>query len=440
MHLLPIFCAVVIGTTLVASCTSVPPQRRVEKATGNRYDFTLKMRPENGFVQAQGEIQISVAQPQKVVQFLLASGLKVRRAGGPQVAEFTQKKGGLSGDTLTLTLRTTAVPGRHIKLQLAYAGQVETLKLPQAIHSLGASWTEITEQMGIVPLLCAAPITQRSTYRLSIEVADSYDVVGSGKVQRAGRGGWTMQEQEAAHFALFIAPKFYFVQAPTSPNLEVQVVQTSVPDSTGRDLAALATRSAAFYNELFGPANRLAQLRVVVPPKQAMVLGKTWSYAVPGEKNGSVIRVEPGATREQMFYSVGHESAHHWWNFAPYRNTDYQSYLNEGFAEYSCLRFYRHEYGDAAFLQLIARYQVIAERLQPVPQMAADLPLKVRNQFTYIKTAYTLYLLENRIGQLAMQQLLRETLAAAPQSHETWLAVLERSAGKPARSYFEANF
>jgi hypothetical protein len=51
-------------------------------------------------------------------------------------------------------------------------------------------------------------------------------------------------------------------------------------------------------------------------------------------------RLRAGFTKhltEQRLYTIGHEVAHHWWHASPYPNSQFQSYLNEGFAEYACL-------------------------------------------------------------------------------------------------------
>lgn len=219
----------------------------------------------------------------------------------------------------------------------------------------------------------------------------------------------------------------------------MRVVQPGGVDSSAQRLGTLAVRAVTFYNAQYG-ARRLHRLYLVVPPASQQQAGQTWSYALPGGRSSSLVRVEFGANAEQTFYTIGHEVAHHWWHASPYSNSQFQSYLNEGFAEYACLCFYRATHGETAFATLLARYRAIAETLPPVPQMAADLPLKTRNQFIYIKAAYSLFLLEARLGQPAMRHLLRQAAREQPASHAAWLTLVERSAGRPARLFFEARF
>lgn len=406
----------------------------------DRYTFKLAIDPTQGLLRAQGEIQFHLAPQQTKVQFLLAAGLAVSAVTGPQVATFVQTTGAPKSDTLTITLRQPLAAAGVLRVRVAYGGRVQTTQLPQGIDFFQPAWTELTDRTGLVPAPCEAPLQRRGRYTFSLQVPPAYAVVGSEQVRRTSPGNWTLKTPPTSHFALYIAPTFYTAPASTARVARVQVLQTSVPDTLTRRLGALATRAALFYNTLYGGVKPLHQLRLVVPPTRAILPGQTWSYAVPGGKAETLVRVEPGAMGEDTFYIIGHEVAHHWWHYAAYPNANFQSYLNEGFAEYACLCFYRAEYGEAAFTRLLARYRTIAERLPPVPQMGPDLPVKARNQFTYIKTAYTLYLLEARLGRPGMRQLLRQTLQQPPTSHDAWLAQLERSAGRPARQFFEAIF
>jgi hypothetical protein len=399
----------------------------------------LRLDPRTGTVQAHGTWHVQAGPLPANLHFLLAPGLVVQAAQGPRVLGFSQRPGTRSGDTLTLRLRPSGQHVAPLRFHLAYAGRVAASPLPQAIHAWSASWLELTERLGLLPLRCQVPLTQRTTYSLHVELPPGYDLVGSGRVRRPRAGHWTLHQRATRQLGLFGAPGLARWRAPSPRGLAVWVVQPGAVDTIAQRLATLAVRAATFYNAQYG-ARRLRQLCLVIPPPSAQLSGQTWSYALPGKGSRSVVRVEPGANAEQMFYTIGHEVAHHWWHASPYPNSQFQSYLNEGFAEYACLSFYRATYGEVAFAALLARYRAIAETLPPVPEMAPDLPLKTRNQFIYIKTAYTLWLLETYLGQAAMRQLLRQAVREQPASHAAWLALVERSVGPPVRVFFEAHF
>ncbi len=426
-----------LGTSLTSHGTSLTKTNFPPLV--DRCRMALVLDPRTGNVQAQGSWRVQASPRPTTLQFLLAPGLIVQTVHGSQIQAFAQRSGTRNGDTLTISLRPTARSGASIRFQLAYAGRVAASPLPQAIHSWSASWVELTERLGLLPLRCRAPLTQLTAYALHLQLPPDYDLVGSGQVRRQRVGTWTLHQQAARQLGLFGAPDLATWRARSPRGLAVRVVQPGEVDSSAQRLGTLAVRAATFYNAQYG-ARRLHRLCLVIPPASQQLAGQTWSYALPGEGNYSLVRVEPGANTEQTFYTIGHEVAHHWWHASPYPNSQFQSYLNEGFAEYACLGFYRATYGEAAFAALLTRYRIIAEPLPPVPQMAVDLSLKARNQFIYIKTAYTLWLLERQLGQPAMQRLLRQAVREQPASHAAWLALVERSAGRPARLFFEAHF
>ena len=399
----------------------------------------LMLDPRTGTVQAHGTWQVRVVSLPTKLQFLLAPGLVVQTVRGPQIDAFAQQPGTRNGDTLTISLRPAERGETSIRFYLVYAGRVAASPLPQAIHSWSAPWLELTERFAMVPLRCRAPLAQRTTYALHVQLPVGYNLIGPGRVRHPRARTWTLRQPATRQLGLFGAPDLAMWRAPSPSGLAVRVVQAGGVDSSGQCLGTLAGRAATFYNAQYG-VRHLRQLCLVVPPRSAQVASQTWSYAVPGDYHRSLVRVEPGGNAEQTFYTIGHEVAHHWWHASPYPNSQFQSYLNEGFAEYACLCFYRATYGEAAFASLLARYRVLAETLPPVSQMAPDLPLKTRNQFIYVKAAYTLYLLERQLGQSAMRQLLRQAAREQPASHTAWLALVERSAGRPARLFFEAHF
>jgi hypothetical protein len=335
----------------------------------------LVLDPRTGTVQAHGTWRVQVVPLSTKLQFLLAPGLVVQAVRGRQVSAFNQRPGTRSGDTLTVSLRPTGWAATSLRFHPAYAGQVAAGPLPQTIHAWSAPWVEVTERLGLLPLRCHAPLTQRTTYALQVQFPAGYNLVGSGRVRPQRASTWTLHQRTTRQLGLFGAPNLASWQAPSPHGLAVRVVQVGEVDSSSQRLGTLAERAVTFYNAQYG-ARRLHHLCLVVPPSSAQVAGQTWSYALPGDHHHSLVRVELGANAEQTLYTIGHEVAHHWWHASPYPNSQFQSYLNEGFAECACLCFYRATFGETAFASLLVRYRVIAETLPPVPQMPADLTLK----------------------------------------------------------------
>lgn len=175
----------------------------------------LVLDPRTGNVRAQGTWRVQAAPLLTILYFLLAPGLVVQTVRGPQISAFTQRAGTRSGDTLAISLRPTKRVRASIRFQLAYAGRVAASSLPQAIHAWSAPWLELTERLGLLPLRCYAPLTQRTTYVLHLQLPPDYDLVGSGRVRRRRAGTWTLHQRATRQLGLFGAPDLATWRAPS---------------------------------------------------------------------------------------------------------------------------------------------------------------------------------------------------------------------------------
>ncbi|RZK17784.1 MAG: hypothetical protein EOO56_17250 [Hymenobacter sp.] len=207
----------------------------------------VRLDPRTGTVQAYGTWHIQAGSLPANLHFLLAPGLVVQAVQGSRILGFSQRLGTRSGDTLTLRLRPSGQPVAPLRFHLAYAGRVAASPLPQAIHAWSASWLELTERLGLLPLRCQVPLTQRTTYSLHVELPLGYDLVGSGRVRHPRAGHWTLHQRATRQLGLFGAPGLARWRAPSPRGLAVWVVQPGAVDTIAQRLATLAVRAATFY-------------------------------------------------------------------------------------------------------------------------------------------------------------------------------------------------
>ncbi|TGE21461.1 hypothetical protein E5K00_14340 [Hymenobacter aquaticus] len=396
----------------------------------------MRVEPDRHWVESDTRLDFACAQPLDSIRLVLQGDMVVKRVQGRQVAGFrTIADPTNQRDTLVVRFRESMPAGRRVLLRVAAEGEVMEAHLSSAVNSFSPAWTEWTEQTAIIPTVLLSGSAARFAYELQMALPVDYTLQAAGRVVAVRAGRWVVKDSIGGHFGVYFAKPLQQRQTRVQ-GITLAITQPAGADSVRQQVVATAAAAATFYNALLGPQQQLTYVKMIVPPRPGSGAPAGWSYAVPG----GIIRLQLTGNRVNDFYSIGHELAHQWWYAAPFSNTNYQSFLNEGFAEYCCLLFYRSEFGQEAFAQLLTRYQRIAESLGSIRLMPGGLAEKQRNQYTYIKAAYTLYQLEQKIGAPAMQRLLQEALRQHPQSYQQWLELVEQQQGPAARQFYESVF
>jgi len=410
---------------------------RVQKPIGvNTCLSKLEIDPARHWVKANTELDFSAPQALNSIRIALQADMAVTRLVGLQVASFRRIADHAGqNDTLVVQFHRTINIGQRIKLRVEAHGVVPEQHLKLAVNSFSPVWTEWTDQTNIVPMVLLPRNAARFAYQFHITLPPAYGLQASGQITNARRGQWDVVTNASGFFGLYISSSLQNRRTQIQ-GITLDVVQPQSTDSTWRKAVATTAAAASFYNKIFGNQRKLTHVMIILPPRISRDTLGGWDYAVPG----GTIRLKMTGNHVDDFYGVGHELAHQWWYGAPYSNSNYQSFLNEGFAEYSCLLFYRSEFGQSAFLQLIKRYQIIAESLGSIRLMPNGLTQKQRSKYTYIKAAFTLHQLEQKIGEAAMYQLLQKAVLQQPQSYQEWIELVEREQGPGIRSFYESVF
>lgn len=150
-----------------------------------------------------------------------------------------------------------------------------------------------------------------------------------------------------------------------------------------------------FYTDLFG-FSADNDLTVAINP-----FSHPWSYT----RRGFISLSLKNAYAQNDKLRLAHEIAHLWWN----NNKIYgngNDWLNEGFAEYSSIIFYEQFMDRNEFATFLAKYKAaFASKVKITQARPQDSDFF---EITYLKGAYFLYALKEKIGKENMNNFLQK--------------------------------
>jgi ABC-type transport system involved in multi-copper enzyme maturation permease subunit len=177
-----------------------------------------------------------------------------------------------------------------------------------------------------------------------------------------------------------------------------------------------AKAALAYNTKRFSPYQH-RELRVVEFPRYA-----SYAQSFPGtipfsESMGFIAKVDANSRKDldYPFYVTAHEVAHQWWGhqLVPARARG-GSVLSESLSEYTALMVMKQAYGPARMRRFL-RYDLDRYLMGRAEESRKELPLAQNEDQGYIhyrKGSLALYLLQDLLGEDAVNGVLRELLAA----------------------------
>ncbi len=206
-------------------------------------------------------------------------------------------------------------------------------------------------------------------------------------------------------------------------NGKINLFHYGVNDSIIEKVKKKSAKFFTDYTTMFGLTNA-DNLSIAINS-----FNRTINYARPQFISSSIDKSYTRVNEKILAHEIGHL----WWNKADVGS--WEDWLNEGFAEYSSLLLYRNDYGKNEYLKKIT---AIEKRIKNKPAIwKIEFFNQDRNTVITYKSAYLLFLLENKIGQKQMLDLLKETHQSKIITTDDFLELLSNKCSTEISKWFE---
>lgn len=293
------------------------------------------------------------------------------------------------------------------------------------MHGLNGWAKSFTDDWIEINFYCAwFPLGNNSidcTSKLTITIDDEYKVTGSGIVNKK-EGYWELIQPWPSFDNVIIASKKLNSKVLHENNVYVETDYSEFPESAADSIIAECKYAMNFYQNLFGKKDN-AYLKFVISPFES---GGGYS-----RKNFISFR-----TKQFSLYTlggIGHELAHFWWSNA--NSVTWEDWLNEAFAEYSMLIYFRERLGNDVFKKQLEDYRNRTKGTHSIWGLDRNAP----DAYTvlYEKGALILYEMEQKTGQEQFFKLLNLIATKKVKTTSEFLDLVEITLSKEIRQWIE---
>ena len=268
------------------------------------------------------------------------------------------------------------------------------------------------------------PLNQNSrnfTSKLDISIDKNYKVTGSGVISRK-KSSWEMNQSWGGFDNVIIASKNLKSRIYSKNKIYIETVYSDFSEANADSVIAECQYAFDLYQELFGNKDS-TYLKFIISPFE---MGGGYS-----RKNFVSLRTKSFNLHTRG--GVGHEIAHFWWSNAP--TTTWEDWLNEAFAEYSMLIYFRERLSNDVFNQKIAEYKESARNSPPI----WGIDRKAPEAYTalYEKGALILCDFESRVGKEKLFDFLKILIQSKTKTTNDFLNLIEDKFSKETRYWFE---
>lgn len=229
-------------------------------------------------------------------------------------------------------------------------------------------------------------------YNLDFQIPANYKLISPGDITIRPNHWLIVNENQTDDIPVVISDEFDIFK---SENEEILFYTVKLNSAQKKAILEDGNDINKFYQQKFGYSNQ-NNLIITINP-----FSHPWSYA----RHGFISLSLKNDYKTNDRLRLAHEIAHLWWsNNKVYGNGN--DWLDEAFAEYSSLIWYKKFASNKEFDILLQKYQE-----------AYKLDLKITEvrprddkfvEVTYFKGAYLLYKLNQKIGNQKMMEILQE--------------------------------
>jgi aminopeptidase N len=263
------------------------------------------------------------------------------------------------------------------------------------------------------------------SYKIQLYIEDGYKVSGMGEIRKTN-GKWEIIQDHLINDIVIIASRELKSIIYSEEQEKIRIDYLLLKDDKVKELIEHAKFILQLYNNWFIQKNEKYTI-VLVPP-----FPNRGSYYRKGFI--ALLQPEPGTESDiRTFKLLAHEFAHDWWSGANTNN--WEDWLNESFAEYSCLMAIREKYGNEIFNDWI-HYKTFSSKLAE-PVIGYPDNRRTSQSTRYDKGPVALFHLENLLGKEKFIKVLNEVNKSELKTTDELLNKLEVLTSQKERASFE---
>jgi len=306
-------------------------------------------------------------------------------------------------------------------LHIRYKGPLKNIAW-KTTNMISENWIELGNYSAWFPY---NPEYGNFKYKMQLFIEDGYKVSGTGEI-REYDGKWEILQDNLTNDIVIVASRELKSMTYFDDPYHLRVDYLLLKDEKAKEIIESAKFILQLYNNWL-PQRNAQYTIVLIPP-----FPNRGSYFRKGFI--AMLQPEPGSESDiKTFKLLAHEFAHDWWSGANTNN--WEDWLNESFAEYSCLMAIREKYGNEIFNDWINYKTFSSKYSEPVIGHANH--IRTSYNARYDKGPVALYNLEKQLGKEKFINVLYKIIEYDINRTDELLDKLEVLTSKKVREQFE---
>jgi len=310
---------------------------------------------------------------------------------------------------------------KNFILHIKYQGPLKNIAW-ETTNMLTTNWIELGNYSAWFPY---NPEYGNFSYRVQLFIEDGYKVSGIGEIKKTD-DKWEIIQDQPINDIIIIASRELKSMKYIDEKYRIRIDYLLIKEEKVKELVEDAKFILQLYNDWFVSKNEQYTI-VLVPP-----FPNRGSYFRKGFI--AMLQPEPGSESDiTTFKLLAHEFAHDWWSGANTNN--WEDWLNESFAEYSCLMAIREKYGNEIFNDWINYKTFSSKFAESIIGHVNN--IRTSNTTRYDKGPIALYHLENMLGKIKFIEVLKKINECEITTTENLLNKIEELTSQKEREQFE---
>lgn len=381
------------------------------------YRISLEINPKKQFISVDMTLSYPLLQGEvNRISFMLNKNLKIKEINGAKVSDtnfdcespqFLPEAG-----ELIVELSEVASEGEVIEMKLSYEGNLGIFQ-PYGDNRLTEEWIELGLYFPWFPINLEQINNSNITSSVVVKIDKEYKVFGMGTTKQEDNY-WHIKNDTPSNDIIIMGSKNIKEDVIEKDGEKIRIFY----DINNAIISSHGLWVLEKYKQWFGPTKD-GDISIVFAPGGA--------YA---RRNFIVLRnnnLDDNNYNEIDYFVtiLGHEFAHLWWAKSP--TDSWESWLDEGFAEYSALRVLRERFGEPEFQKAL---EIRKRRIINTPPIKnLDMSFDQVKTVTYDKGCILLHTLESKVGEKIFLEILRLTYKNNINTTEKFLNIVSELAG-----------
>lgn len=389
----------------------------------NSYDFDVKINIKSKIVDVICEIKVDFENKDSM-SFILWKNTNIQSIShGKQPFKYIFDTAAASPvmfipNGKSLILKKPDQTRNNYTIILSYQCNMNELEKWGWSKSFNEDWIELNIYSGWFPVHWES---KKYYSKIKLKIDSDYKVSGAGKIKKEN-GYWLIEQPWLTNDNIIFASKKLKSKLIKQNNTVIDLTYIDFSKADIDSTLAECKNMFDYYIKSFG-TNDINFIRVVTIPYGKGGYGRTNFFAIKTTK-----------FNEYTTNLIAHEMGHLWWFRA--NSTTWQDWLNESFAEYSMLLYYKKKHGEKKFQDKINSYKNDIKTAPPIWGINRNAPKSYAS--LYQKGAIILYELENMLGKEQFFRLLKMISKNKIDNTKELLALIEKKLSEDTRRWLEA--